>query len=475
MEPTLKRKRLWIAVPWSIAVIAVAGAGILLWMQYHPPGGRSEEISKQTAVTLQQDEETPKQDEGGSPANAALGQCMAELQASPDDQALREKIVKLAARASPAAEIPAAARDHYARARKLFAAAETINDVGKAIDQYQAALRIAPWWPEANKDLGLALETAQRHEEALTALGLYLAAEPSGRDARAVEDEIHKIETKRNKAFSMPLGIVTRCQFKVPALVPDYWLYLDGRLVSAPPHPDTGRKYNRVALAPSQGYEFWDGEGVAAIVKPNGEFAHVRKGAEIYSAQIVEVEPGTRHLGFLLLNKEGFPFAINAADLELKTGDSKGFWFQMPANYVGDRGPAVMAPVFAAQDVDWQEEFGKRQATVKKKIQGFADDPIVRAMNEAILNLRLAPSDRAAVWVDLPAENGGKRELDARLVAALVQYLTDEYGVNEDDFATPPEGSPADYKDSLAKLLPLVRAHNERIKALLRLVPAAGP
>ena len=190
MEPTLKRKRLWIAVPWSIAVIAVAGAGILLWMQYHPPGGRSEEISKQTAVTLQQDEETPKQDEGGSPANAALGQCMAELQASPDDQALREKIVKLAARASPAAEIPAAARDHYARARKLFAAAETINDVGKAIDQYQAALRIAPWWPEANKDLGLALETAQRHEEALTALGLYLAAEPSGRDARAVEDEI---------------------------------------------------------------------------------------------------------------------------------------------------------------------------------------------------------------------------------------------------------------------------------------------
>jgi hypothetical protein len=467
MEPTRQRKRLWIVVPWLIATLAVAGVGILLLVENHPPGRRSNGTERQDNGGGPLDAAlngTQRQDNGGGSPDAALTQCVAELQKSPGDQALREKIVKLAAQANPAPEIPQEARERYAQARKLFEAAETINDVGKAVDQYQAALLVAPWWPQANKDLGLALETAQRHDEALAALGLYLlAAGPGGHDAGAIEDEIHKIEAKRNKAFSMPLGIATRCQFNVPNLVPDYWLYLDGRLVSAPPHSGISAKYNLVELGPTQGYEFWDKEGVAARVKVNGEIYSVRQGADVRSAEIFDVEPGAHHLEFLLLNKEGFPFAINSADLELKTGDSRGFWFNMPANYVCGLRPAAIAPFFAAQGTDWQEEFSNRQAIVKKKIKRFADDPLVQALDEALLNVRLSPSDHPLVWVKLPSKNGGKRELDARLVAALVQYLTGQYGI-EEDLAAAPEGSPADLKDALARLLPLIRAHNRRIK-----------
>ena len=360
------------------------------------------------------------------------------------------------------------AQEHYDRARKLFEAAETINDVGKAVDQYQAALLVAPWWPEANKDLGLALETAQRHHEALAALRLYLAAGSGGHDVRAIEEEIRKIEAKVNKAFSMPLGILTRCQFKVPALVPDYWLYLDGRLVSAPPHPGVSDKYNMVRLGPTQGCEFRDKEGVAAVVKVSGEIIFSRKGADVFTAQTFDVEPGTHKLEFLILNKEGFPFAISSAELELKTGDSKGFWFNMPADYACDFSPVAVIPFLVTQGTDWQEEFASRQGIVKKKINRFADDPVVQALNEAMLDLRLSPADHPAVWVKLPRENGGKRELDARLVAALVQYLRKEYGVDE-ALATAPEGSPADFKDALARLLPLIRAHNQRIQTLATL------
>jgi hypothetical protein len=464
MEPTAKRKRLSTAVPWLIAVVAVAGAGVLLLVQnYRPAGGGRDTQPQQSGGR-----DTQPQQSGGSPLDGALAGYVAELQRAPDNQELREKIIKLAARASPVPEIPVQARDHHFQAGKLFEAAETINDVGKAVDEYQAALLIAPWWPEANRDLGLALMTAQRHDEAIAALRLYLAAGPEGPEAGAAREEIQKITAKRNSRFSMPLGIRTRCQIKFPALVADYWLYIDGRLVSAPPHPDIRHEYTQIALAPTQGYEFSDKEGMAAVVNPGGQIVYVRKGAEIYTAQTFDVEPGTHTLGFLLLNKTGFPLAVASADLELKTGDSKGYWFNMPADYVANEMPAAVVPFFV-ENTDWQQSFSWRQATVKKKIKAFADDPVVQALNQAKLGAAAAPAEHSRIWVDLPAEHGGKRELDGRLVAALLKYIADEHGIDEHATTWAPDDSPADYKDSLAKLLPLIRAHNRRIESLKEL------
>ena len=376
----------------------MAGAGIVLLAQRDPSVSRGNEIP-------------PKESGGGQP-DGSLAQYIAQLQQTPDNQELREKIVQLAARAKPVPEIPEQARGHYAQARTSFEAAETINDVGKAIDAYQAALLVAPWWPDANKDLGLALEMAQRHDEAIAALRLYLAAEPGGRDAAAAEDEIRKIEAKRNKTFSMSLGIPTRCQFKVPALVSDYWLYIDGRLVSSPPHKDIRREYALVELGPDQGYEFRDKEGVAAVVNRGGKLIYERKDADVYTAETFDVEPGSHKLDYLLLNKEGFPFATASTDLEFKTGDSRGFWFNMPADYVGQSVPQAVAPFFGVPIGDWQEEFGRRQAIVKRR-SGLCRRPIVQALNQAILGAAVSlPRTIRAMWVNLPAENGGKRQLD---------------------------------------------------------------
>ncbi len=170
-------------------------------------------------------------------------------------------------------------------------------------------------------------------------------------------------------------------------------------------------------LGPDQGFEFRDKEGVAAVVKRDGQVFYVRKGADVYTAaQTFNVEPGSHKLEYLLLNKMGFPFAVASTDIEFKTGDSKGFWFNMPADYVGQTVPQAVAPFVNMPGGDWQQEFSQRQATVKRKIQGFADDPVAQALNQAILSARLTPPDRPAVCVNLPAENGGKRELDSRLV-----------------------------------------------------------
>ncbi len=216
-------------------------------------GRRGDCVLAERDASVSRGNELPPKDSGRGQPDGSLARYVAQLQQAPDDQELREKIVKLAARANPVPEIPEQAKAHYAKARGLFETAETINDVGKAIDAYQAALLVAPWWPEANRSLGLALETAQRHDEAIAALRLYLAAEPAGRDAAATEEEIHKIEAKRNKSYSMPLRIPTRCQFKVPALVGDYWLYIDGRLVKRPAASRCSPRVHHVGIGSRSG------------------------------------------------------------------------------------------------------------------------------------------------------------------------------------------------------------------------------
>jgi len=125
---------------------------------------------------------------------------LADLQKTPSDDALREKIIRLACGMTPPPAIPEEARRHYVMATTLFRAAKKVEDFGGSIDEFKGALLIAPWWPEANQNLGLALEAAQRYDEAIAALKLYLAANPGEKDARAVQDEIYKIEAQKQLA-----------------------------------------------------------------------------------------------------------------------------------------------------------------------------------------------------------------------------------------------------------------------------------
>jgi len=130
----------------------------------------------------------------------SLRQFVDDLQRTPSDDALREKIVRLAAGMTPPPALPEEARRHYVMATTLFGAAEKPEDLSGAIDEFRSALLVAPWWPEANHDCGMALKAAQRYDEAIAALKLYLAADPAAESARAAQDEIYKIEAEEARA-----------------------------------------------------------------------------------------------------------------------------------------------------------------------------------------------------------------------------------------------------------------------------------
>lgn len=129
-----------------------------------------------------------------------LTQYISALQKNPNDAALREKIIRHVQTMSPAPAIPEEARRHYVMAKTLFDGAKRVEDFNDPITEFKGALLVAPWWAEANRDIGLALEAAQRYDEAITYIRLYMVTNPGNERARAAQDEIYKIEAKKRLA-----------------------------------------------------------------------------------------------------------------------------------------------------------------------------------------------------------------------------------------------------------------------------------
>jgi tetratricopeptide (TPR) repeat protein len=124
----------------------------------------------------------------------------AQLQKNPSDDSLREKIVKLAAKAKPAPGVSEEARRHFVKAVTLQKDAKDAEGYRSAVSAYDQALLIAPWWPEAYYNRSVALELLGRFEEAASSLKLYLASAPKGVDARAAQDHVYALEAKMESA-----------------------------------------------------------------------------------------------------------------------------------------------------------------------------------------------------------------------------------------------------------------------------------
>ncbi len=74
-----------------------------------------------------------------------LQQMVEQLQKTPTDNALREKIIKLAAEVKPAPAVPEEAIKYEGRAQAAFKNAKTQTEYLDAADEYEKAIAAAPW------------------------------------------------------------------------------------------------------------------------------------------------------------------------------------------------------------------------------------------------------------------------------------------------------------------------------------------
>jgi tetratricopeptide (TPR) repeat protein len=158
---------------------------------------------------------------------ATLNQYIADLRKNPNDYALREKIIRHVQTMKPTPTIPEEARRQYVMGKTLFEDAKNVQEFKEAIEKFRKALLIAPWWPEANRDLGMALQAAQQYDDAIKMLKLYIACNPGEELTRRAQNEIYKIEARQEKAVkeSSPQAVAEQKQNEY-----EKWLKkIDGR------------------------------------------------------------------------------------------------------------------------------------------------------------------------------------------------------------------------------------------------------
>ncbi len=126
-----------------------------------------------------------------------LNQMVQQLQKSPTDNALREKIIKLATSIKPAPAIPEEANRAFVKGNVFQKEAKDASGYALAITAYRDALRSAPWWGDAYFNLAIALESAGKFDEAIASIRNYMASVSAGStEAREARNKIYALEAK---------------------------------------------------------------------------------------------------------------------------------------------------------------------------------------------------------------------------------------------------------------------------------------
>jgi len=128
------------------------------------------------------------------PSQDSLKQYTDELKKNPRDNALREKIIKLALGMKPSPSVPEEAERRVVRGTAFFQKASDDNGYKKAITEFEAATNAAPWLALAYYNLGVAQEKAGLYAEAQQSLKYYLMAAPDAKNARDVKNKIYALE-----------------------------------------------------------------------------------------------------------------------------------------------------------------------------------------------------------------------------------------------------------------------------------------
>ena len=121
-----------------------------------------------------------------------LKQYVEDLKKNPGDKALREKIIKMAAKSAPA--LPEEAERNMARGTAFAQKAGDLAGYKKAIAEFESAANSAPWLALAYFNLGVMQEKAGLFNEAIQSLKFYLLGNPDAKNARDVKNKIYALE-----------------------------------------------------------------------------------------------------------------------------------------------------------------------------------------------------------------------------------------------------------------------------------------
>ncbi len=144
-----------------------------------------------------------------------LNQMVQQLQKTPTDNALREKIIKLARIMKPSPALPPEVERRMARGSAAFAGATSVADYQVAAKEFEQATLAAPWYGDAYYNLAVAQDKAEDYDAALRSLKFAALASPGNKDAEKLS---YAVEFRKEKAAS-PEARAAKQQLKDEALM----------------------------------------------------------------------------------------------------------------------------------------------------------------------------------------------------------------------------------------------------------------
>lgn len=123
-----------------------------------------------------------------------LQQMVEQLQKTPNDNALRERIIKLAEEIKPVPVVPENAREPFVMGATVLKRANDPAGASKAVDLFSQALNIAPWFADAYYNRAVAREAAGQFESAIDDLKLYLEFKLTDAERREAQDKIYALK-----------------------------------------------------------------------------------------------------------------------------------------------------------------------------------------------------------------------------------------------------------------------------------------
>lgn len=155
------------------------------------------------AVTLSFLAVTPSRSPAQQPSTAKdLQQLTDELNGQPDNDQLREKIIKLVATLTRRPELPEEARRLAIQADTIRKGANNRTEMKGAVEALERALTLAPWWIDGYYNLAIVQELAGNLAAADRSLRFYLLGNPDQRDARQARDKAYAIAAKEQLLYS---------------------------------------------------------------------------------------------------------------------------------------------------------------------------------------------------------------------------------------------------------------------------------
>ena len=139
-----------------------------------------------------------------------LQQMVEQLQKSPSDNALRERIIKFAATLNPQPAITEDVERHMARGSAGVKTATKPVDFKEAAAEFDQAALAAPWQGDAYYNAGIAYSKAGDHSMAISKFKLYLLTAPSAADQKDAKAKIFEEEFLIEKAAKGDSRLVGR-------------------------------------------------------------------------------------------------------------------------------------------------------------------------------------------------------------------------------------------------------------------------